>query len=161
MASHGSAVLVTRRPTWLALMQKRALQIQSINDYFNLTALGSRKGCFLKRSIWQSAVVQTHKSGTLSDFTKLNLTSVSHCCLDDQVLVHCSTYNLQFEVAGILCDVLLDSSPSSLALLPPQKSRLVSSKEPTGLLEQQPRNHGTAPHRDLQTQPVRTNRPPH
>ena len=94
---------------------------------FNLTALGSRKGCLLKRSIWQSAVVQTHKSGTLSDFTKLNLTSVSHCCLAVQVLLHCSTYNLQFEVAGILYDVLLEYSPSSFALLPPQKSRLVSS----------------------------------
>ena len=107
-------------------MQKRALQIQSINDYFNLTALGSRKGCFLKRSIWQSAVVQTHKSGTLSDFTKLNLTSVSHCCFEVQVLLHCSTYNFNLRLS-ISYGVLLDSSPSSLALLPPQKSRLVSS----------------------------------
>ena len=159
MASHGVAVLVGSRPTWPAL-QKRALQIQSINDDFQPHGTWIEKR-LLKRSIWQSAVVQTHKSGTLSDFTKLNLTSVSHCCLEVQVVLHYSAFNLQFEVAGILCDVLLDSSPSSLALLPPQKSRLVSSKEPTGLLEQQPRNHGTAPHRDLQTQPVRTNQPPH
>ena len=81
-------------------------------------------------------------------------------CIKVQVLLHCSTYNFNLRLS-VSYGVLLDSSPSSLALLSPQKSRLVSSKEPTGLLEQQPRNHGTAPHRDLQTQPVRTNQPPY
>ena len=156
MASHASAVLVGSRSTWLALMQRRALQIQSINDFqphgtwIEKRLLSEEKylaiSCCPDSQVWHP--VWFHK-------VEFDI------CIKVQVLLHCSTYNLQFEVAGILCDVLLDSSPSSLALLPPKKSRLVSSKEPTGLLEQQPRNHGTAPHRDLQTQPVRTNQPPH
>ena len=114
----------------------------SVHQWFSPSGhLDRRKGCSLKRSIWQSAVVQTHKSGTLSDFTKLNLTSVSdsYHCLVVQVLLKCSTYNLQFEVAGILYGVLLDPS------LPPWLSSLLKRADWSPRTAASQPGHGSTP----------------